>query len=135
MVWFVAGQEARLAVMKSNRNSIPPWHIMIRDFYTADVTDTLSQLSDRILGGKQTDFPVMNDQGESVGMIGAERLLDGLAQLDPSTQIGNIMMTEFETINLDQPVESALNLYQGKSGSFVPVLEKGQLVGLIPWRG
>ena len=132
VVWFGAGQEARLAIMKSNRHSIPISHIMIRDFHTACIADTLSQISDRILAGRQIDFPVENDRGELVGMIRANGLLDGLTKHCPSTQVDSVMLTDFNTVDADQPLESTLSQYQGDPGMVVPVLDKGRLVGLLP---
>lgn len=69
---------------------------MIRGFYSAHYTDTLLQISQRILEGGQTDFPVVNDRGELIGMTGVNNLLDGLKNHPLFAHVDAIMVTELK---------------------------------------
>ena len=132
VVWFGAGQEARWAVSKHQRQGNTVRHFMIRDFYTAHTACTLLQIADRILAGKQTEFPVTNDRDELVGMIGIHNVLDGLKNHPPSTHVDTIMATELKTVEADHSLESIMIQYQRHPGMLLPVLDQTRLVGLLP---
>ena len=132
VVWFGAGQEARWVVLNYRTQANAIRHVMIRDFYTAHNTDTLLQISQRILAGRQTDFPVVNDRGELVGMTGANNLLDGLKSHPPSAHVDAIMFTEFKMVDADQSLELIMTQYQEQHGMLLPVMDHGRLAGLLP---
>lgn len=132
VVWVGAGQEARRVVLKHRRQANAIRHVMIRGFYTADYTDTLLQISQRILAGGQTDFPVVNDRGELIGMTGVNNLLDGLKNHPLSAHVDAIMVTEFKTVDADESLELIMTQYQKQHGTLLPVMEDGRLAGLLP---
>jgi len=132
MVWFGAGQEARWVVSKYRGQGNTIRDVMIRDYYSAHTADTLSQISDRILSSRQTDFPVTNDRGELVGMTGANNLQDGFKKHPLSAHVDSIMVTAFKTVDADQSLESIMAQHQNQPGSLVPVMDHGRLVGLFP---
>ena len=129
-VWIGAAQEASMAQMKSSLAGIPVMRAMITDFQTLTPHDPLARATERILAGSQQDFPVVDD-GQVVGILTRHDLLVGLTQHGQDTLVGDTMQREFETVDASEMLETAFRRLQSCQCHTVPVLQRGELVGLV----
>jgi Zn-dependent protease len=129
-VWIGAAQEASMAQMKSSLGGIPVVRAMITDFHTLAPTDPLSRAVEQILAGSQQDFPVMEDS-RVVGILTRQDLLAALSHGGQETSVGESMQREFETVEAAEMLETAFRRLQSCQCHTVPVLRRGELVGLV----
>ena len=129
-VWIGATQEASMAQMKSSLAGIPVMRAMITDFQVLTSRDPLSRAIERILAGAQQDFPVVDD-GQIVGVLTRHDLLVGLTQRGQDTLVGDTMQREFATVDESEMLEMSFRRLQSCECHTVPVLRRGELVGLV----
>lgn len=129
-VWIGAAQEASMAQMKSSLGGIPVLRAMITDFHTLSASDPLSLAVEKILGGSQQDFPVMENRNV-VGILTRQDLLTGLSRDGQQALVGASMQRTFETVEATEMLETAFRRFQDCQCHTVPVLRRGELIGLV----
>lgn len=129
-VWIGAAQESSMAQMKSSLGGIPVVHAMITDFETLTPTDPLSHAVARILAGSQQDFPVVED-GRVVGILTRQDLLAGLTRGGDQATVEESMQRDFRTVEAAEMLETAFRRLQQCPCHTVPVLRRGELVGMV----
>lgn len=129
-VWIGAAQEAGAAQFKSSLEGVTVERAMMTQFSTLAPGDTLARAVDLILAGSQQDFPVVEDHTIR-GVLTRKALLAALARQSPSTVVGEIMSREFEVTNPDEPVEDAITRGRAQEMVLLPVVQGGNLVGLL----
>jgi len=128
-VWMGAEQEASMVQMKSALGGIPVARAMQTDFRTLAPRDSLDRAVELILSGSQQDFPVVED-GSVVGILTRATLLAALARRQ-GVLIGEIMEREFLAVDPAEMLETAFRRLQDCGCHTVPVVRRGQLVGLV----
>ncbi|HZT43263.1 MAG TPA: site-2 protease family protein [Chthonomonadaceae bacterium] len=129
-VWVGAGQEATSVQMHSVLSGIPLRQVMVTDFRSLDPQDTLARAVDYTLAGFQQDFPVLQD-GQVVGVLTQMDLLAALAQGGLQTPVGTVMERRFEVADPAEMLERALTRLENSRSRTLPVLQGGQLIGVI----
>jgi Zn-dependent protease/predicted transcriptional regulator len=129
-VWIGAAQEASMVQMKSALGGIPVQRAMITDFWMLAPSDPLALAVQYTLSGTQQDFPVVQD-GLVVGILTRSNLLAALHQGDPQARVSESMQREFETVQASEMLETAFQRLQSCECHTVPVLHRGELVGLV----
>jgi Zn-dependent protease/CBS domain-containing protein len=129
-VWIGAAQEASMVQVKSALSGIPVSRAMLTEFHSVSPTDPLSRPIELLLSGSQHDFPVVAN-GAVVGMLVREDLIHALAQFNESMFVSHIMRKEFKTIDSAQMLEAITQQMQEAAQNTLPVLNHGELVGLI----
>src|SRR5689334_18208966 len=95
------------------------------------VAETIDFLYENHLGGS----PVVNGNGELVGMISELALIDVV--FDPNIKrahVSKYMNTELHTVRPDEPLSRAAQLFALYSFRRLPVVENGRLTGIITRR-
>jgi CBS domain-containing protein len=129
-VWIGAAQEASMVQMRSALEGIPVARAMLTDFRTLASNDSLARAIDLILAGSQQDFPVVDD-GRVVGVLTRGDLLVALAQRGDKVPVVDVMRREFQTVDSAEMLEAAFARLQTCECRSLPVVHKGELVGLI----
>jgi transposase-like protein/predicted transcriptional regulator len=129
-VWIGAGQEAAMTQMKAALGGIPLERAMITEFRTLSVQDSLASAVDLLLSGAQQDFPVM-DGRTVVGVLTRADLLRALARQDQRSLVAEVMRRDFHFADAGDMIEVALQRLQGGDCQTIPVLRRGDLVGLL----
>jgi Zn-dependent protease/predicted transcriptional regulator len=129
-VWIGAAAEAGAVQIKSTLATIPVHRAMLTDFYTLSSSDSLAQAVDLTLAGSQKDFPVMTDT-VMAGVLTQADLLIGLRTHGEQAQVGQFMQREFQTADIDEPLETLLERLQSCACRMVPILQSGKLVGIV----
>jgi predicted transcriptional regulator len=129
-VWLGAAQEASMVQMRSALAGIPVSRVMIRQFASLHPDEPISRAGEYILAGFQQDFPVVQD-GKLVGVVMRKDLAAATAAHNPHATVRDIMQHEFMTASPRDMLFTAFNRLQECKCRALPVVENGQLVGLI----
>jgi Zn-dependent protease/predicted transcriptional regulator len=129
-VWIGAAQEASMVQIRSALEGIPVARAMLTDFRALTSRDSLARAVDLILTGSQQDFPVVDD-GRVVGVLTRGDLLIALAQRGQETPVVDVMRREFQTVESSEMLDTAFARLQTCECHVLPVVQRGQLVGLV----
>jgi Zn-dependent protease len=129
-VWIGAAQEAHMVQIRSALAGIPVARAMLTEFRTLTPRDSLGHAVDLILTGSQQDFPVVEDE-RVVGVLTRGDLLIALAQRGQDTPVIDVTRREFQTVDSSEMLETAFARLQTCECRSLPVVHRGQLVGLI----
>ncbi|MBI5031391.1 MAG: site-2 protease family protein [Chloroflexi bacterium] len=129
-VWIGAAQEAGMVQLKSSLGGIPVYRAMITDFRTLSPRNSLADAVELILSGAQQDFPVV-DNGQVVGILQRNDLIAALQKSGESALVEQVMRRDFEPIDGAAMLDTASVRLQTCSCSTMPVVQRGQLVGLV----
>ncbi len=129
-VWIGASQEAGMAQMKSAVGGLPVHRAMLTEFRTLAPQDSLAKAVELILAGSQHDFPVM-DADRLVGVLTRERLMVALAERGRAASVADVMDREFDTVEANEMLETALVRTQSGRAATLPVVHQGRLIGLL----
>jgi Zn-dependent protease len=129
-VWIGAAQESSMVQMRSATGGIPVKMAMLTDFHTLNPHDSLSRAIELILSGSQQDFPVV-ENGRVVGVLTRSDLLLALAKRGAEAPVAEVMQREFQVVDSAEMLETAFIRLQTCACHTLPVVSKGQLVGLV----
>lgn len=129
-VWIGAAQEASMVQMKSSLSGIPVRRAMLTDFQTLSPRDTLFRAIELIIAGSQQDFPVVED-GRVAGILTRSDLLKAIGQSGQSAPVAQVMQKEFQTVDPSEMLETAFLRLQTCQCRTMPVVRRGELVGLL----
>lgn len=116
--------------MKSALAGIPVRNAMLTRFQTLTPSSTLGDAADLLLTGSQQDFPVVT-QGRIDGILTRHDLVSALTHNGRHAAVGNHMRRECPTAEAAEMLESVLARLQGRDCHTMPVIERGNLVGLL----
>ena len=83
-----------------------------------------------LLRGIQADFPVVDD-GRVVGMLTRGHLLAALSRFGENTPVAKAMSRDVPTLEAAEMLDEAFDRLQQAAVSAAPVMDQGQLVGLL----
>ena len=129
-VWIGAGQEASMVQIRSALGGIPVSRAMVTDFRALSSPDALSRAVELILSGSQHDFPVIQDR-QVVGILTRQNLLLALARQDLETPVADVMQQDFQVVDPSEMLETAFEKLQGCDCRTLPVVRRGEVVGLV----
>lgn len=130
-IWIGAAQESAMVQMKSALSGLPMQRVMITEFRTLEPSDPISRAAEYIISGFQQDFPVVEADGQLVGVLTRVDLIGALAKRGPATLAGDVMQREFQTADPTEMTESVLARLQASRCPSMPVLHQGRLVGIL----
>ena len=129
-VWMGAEQEASMVQMRTSLGGIPVQRVMLTDFRTLSLDDTLASAVEHILAGSQQDFLVV--EGDRVlGVLTRADLLRALAERGGAGFVREAMRTDFATADSHDMLEQVLAKLQDHKCRSLPVLHGGRLVGMF----
>lgn len=129
-VWIGASQESAAAQMKGALDGIPVSHAMITDFRTLAPTDPLARAVELLLAGSQQDFPVA-DEGRMMGVLTRQALLTALARRTDHLRVVDAMDRDVPSADPLEMLDGALQRLQQSPVRTMPVMVRGELVGLL----
>ncbi len=118
--------------------------IYVKDVYRKEyeailVTDNFSQIVNRIIRGKEADFPVVDSEGHVSGMISIHDIKDYLYERESLQNLliaGDISNPYFESISPEDSCQMALDKLRKYSFDGLPVVadtNSNKIIGII-WR-
>lgn len=128
-VWVGATQESAEADLKTHFDGAHVRDAMLTHFRTLNADQTLAEAARHLLAGSQQDFPVL-ENGQLSGILLRPDLLEALQSSSDTTPIGQVMRRDFDVVNDDELLDSALAGARER-GTTMAVLRNGQLAGLL----
>lgn len=110
-----------------------------KEFEAINVADNFSQIVNRVIQGKVTDFPVISLDEHVNGMISIHDIKDYLYEKETLQNLliaGDISNSNFETLSPEDNCQIALDKFRKYSYEGLPVVDKansGRILGVI-WR-
>jgi Zn-dependent protease len=129
-VWIGASQEAAAAAMKSSLAGVPVREAMLTEFTTLGPDATLADATRLVLAGSQQDFPIL-EGGRLVGILTHADLFQALRERGNHVPVTAVMHRNSEALRPEESLEAALTHMHAEKGLTMPVLQRGQLVGLL----
>jgi Zn-dependent protease/CBS domain-containing protein len=129
-VWLGAEQESQMVQFRAALQGVPVQSAMITNFQTLHPGDSLSKAVDYFVGGYHHDFPVVDGE-RVVGMLARSDLTQALERYGPGPPVGRFMRSQFSSADPHEMLTSVLPRLQRGTARTIPVVEDGQLVGLL----
>src|ERR687894_766104 len=102
--------------------------IMVTDVVTLTSEDTIAKALHLMADRSINQIPVVDESGKYLGMISAKQFISSTAQ--PSSKLrGYIIKTS--ALSRDDDIEKAAQLIIGSGNRAMPVVEDGELVGIV----
>ena len=93
---------------------------------------TFGQVLDSVIHGYQEDFPVVDEDGNLVGMLTREEIMTAAHSPERYSSVRELMKTNVPTISSEADLfEDALPILQQSGLRALPVVEGGKLVGML----
>jgi len=118
-------------------DSIEAKDVYSTDFESINATDNFSQVVNKVISGKEFDFPVLTEDGRILGIISLNDIKDYLFEKDSLQNLliaGDIANTNFDTITPDDNCGIAMEKLRYSRYEGLPVVEKSgsdKIIGFI----
>jgi Zn-dependent protease/CBS domain-containing protein len=133
-VFFGAQAEAQMVRQREMMQGLTVRDVMAAKQRTETVTPyhTFGQVLDSVIHGYQEDFPVVDEDGDLVGMLTRAEILTAAHSPERFSYVRDLMETEFPTVSptADLFAEGA-RILRESSLRAVPVVDGGNLVGML----
>ncbi|HET9590740.1 MAG TPA: site-2 protease family protein [Anaerolineales bacterium] len=130
-VWIGASQEASMVQMRNSLSGIPITRAMLTDFKTLSPRDTLAQVVGLLLAGSQHDFPVLDANGNVIGVLERDTFIKALSERGQSVPVVEVMRRDVPSVDSHEMVEAVLIRLQDSGAKTLPVMHGGRFVGLV----
>lgn len=105
--------------------------VMVREVVTVRPDQSLLEVHDLMLHVHHTGFPVVNEDGDLVGMIAFADLMRVHRKLWPKVKVKDVMRRELVKVSPDDSVHKAVQMMLKCGVGRLPVLRNGRLVGIV----
>ncbi len=129
-IFIGAEGEERMVRMRSLLREIEVEEVMNRDFATLSPTDTVSRGLEMVYQTGQDDFPVL-DQGQVVGLVTRQAMLDAVNTRGGEVPVGELMRTDVPVVSPQFRVSQVYEHMMSEGYTSLPVMENSRLVGLL----
>lgn len=117
------------------RNVITIREVMNRNVLAVGAEWTVEETIEFLTRSHISGSPVVSAKGELVGMISERALLDVVFDhLIKDAPVSQYMTTELHTVQPDEPLARAAQLFALYAHRRLPVVENGNLIGIITCR-
>jgi len=129
-VYLGAAQEGFIVQHRYSFQGLPASCAMVTNFKALEEGDRLERAVNYLLLGSQVDFPVLRDH-QVVGMLTRDVLIDSLGKHGLETILSTLPLKQVKPLEDDMPLDRAYDNLQEQSVRSLPVVHRGELVGLI----
>lgn len=127
-VFFAAGSEASMVETEHILEGVDAHAAAMSEFHSLKLSDTIQHAVDLMLGGSQADFPVINDQGQCVGIATRNAIIRALREEGPDHRITDALETIPSQVESDLPaLEAWARMNQSDLPAVAVVDEEGRL--------
>jgi Zn-dependent protease len=127
-VWSGAGAEARSVALKAAARELTVREAMLSKFYQVEANLPLMDVYRLAAASGQWQIPVMSN-GHYLGIISRSDLMQGLERKGRRAPAYSAIGSEPAPVSSDAPLDSILEKFT--TGRVLPVMDEGELVGLI----
>ncbi len=131
-IWFAARQEAAMATLRQGLGRPTVRDAMLTRYAALSPHESLGRAEDLMRAGYREPLPVVVGR-QVVGLLTFRNLVSRLAACGRGCPVELAMSRVFPVVEADQPLESVLASNLGRTVGLVPVVERGEIVGLLHW--
>ncbi|MEM9355738.1 MAG: site-2 protease family protein [Pseudomonadota bacterium] len=131
-IFFGAAAEANQASLQEEVGQPRVRDGMVTTFKAVAANASLRELAGRLLDRPQRDYPVIRN-GLLAGMLRREDMVNGLQQ-ENDADVEDVMVTQFDPVDADAELFEVLQSAQHDRVETVPVVQSGNLIGLLDLR-
>ncbi|CAN5636790.1 site-2 protease family protein [soil metagenome] len=133
-IFFGAGSEQQMVRQRETMRGLTVSDVMGTKRRTETVTPyhNFGQVFDAVIHGYQEDFPVVDEDGNLVGMITRKEIMAAAHSPDKFSSVRDLMKTEFPTISPDADLfKDGHRILQESNLRAIPVIKQDNLVGML----
>jgi stage IV sporulation protein FB len=131
-VFLGANAEAAAVEARAAGEGLQVRQMMVTNFRTIPVHASLSQAVELLLSGEQREFPVVDNNGRTEGILTRDNLIRGLSQKGPDSTVAEAMTPSVPTVPPTLSFQEALDRLRTSRLPALPVVDlSGALVGLL----
>jgi Zn-dependent protease/CBS domain-containing protein len=131
-VYLAAASESHMVSLRAMARGVPVTAAMVTNFASLKPTAPIAEAVETLLHTSQSEFPVVDEAGRLVGLLGRGDIVRALKEHGPNAPVGEAMTTDIPTIGYRQCLDEAFRLLQEKSAPAIGVVDaQGRLVGLV----
>jgi Zn-dependent protease len=130
-IFFGAQAESGAGVYQQTLEHVRVKHVVNTEFVVAQRRQTLGELAARLFHTYQPDFPVVGEGDELEGILTRDSLIAELGRQGPEYPVELAMRTDFPRVGLEDPIVDVMRRMREGGFKAVPVVDRGELVGLL----
>jgi stage IV sporulation protein FB len=131
-VYLAASSEAHLVAMRAMAHDVPVSAAMLTQYTTLKPGAHVDEAVETLLHTSQTEFPVVDEAGRPVGLLGRTDLIRALKQRGPDARVSDAMTPNVPTLSNRTSLEDAFRLLQEKSVPAIAIVDAaGRLLGIV----
>jgi stage IV sporulation protein FB len=131
-VYLAAASEAHLVALRAVSRGVPAMAATMTRIATLKPDSPIDEAVQVLLQTSQGEFPVVDEAGKPVGLLGRSDIIRALKEFGPDAKVDQAMTSDVAVIDRRSPLDDALRMLQEKSAPAIAVVEpNGKLVGLI----
>jgi CBS domain-containing protein len=121
-----------MVALRAASRGVPVSYAMMTQFAKLSPQAQIDEAVQTLLQTSQGEFPVVDDAGKPVGVLGRADLIRAIKTLGPDARVAEAMTAEIPTVSHRSTLEQAFKLLQQKSAPAVGVTDSGgKLVGFV----
>ncbi|MFN7117881.1 MAG: site-2 protease family protein [Saprospiraceae bacterium] len=129
-IFLGAGAESNFENTRSALSKYKVRDVLMNQFTAFHAFETLDKAIAALLNGQEKEFLVEQDN-EIIGIITRDEIIQGLREIGQEGAIGRIANKQFFTLYPDMPLEEAYARMMQTQSAICPVMENGQLIGVL----
>ena len=131
-VYLAASSEAHMVALRAASRGVPVTYAMMTQFATLSPHAHVDEAVQTLLQTSQSEFPVVDDFGKPVGVLGRADLIRAIKTRGADARVSDAMTAELPTVSHRVTLEQAFKLLQQKSAPAVGITDAaGKLAGLV----
>jgi Zn-dependent protease/CBS domain-containing protein len=131
-VYLAAASEAHMVALRAASRGVPVSHAMMTQFETLSPQAHLDMAVQTLLHTGQGEFPVVDDAGKPVGVLGRADLIRAIKTRGPDARVADAIGAPLPTVSQRATLEQAFKLLQQKQAPAVGITDAtGKLTGLV----
>jgi len=121
-----------MVALRAASRGVPVTYAMMTQFATLSPHAHVDEAVQTLLQTSQSEFPVVDDFGKPVGVLGRADLIRTIKTLGADARVSDAMTAELPTVSHRVTLEQAFKLLQQKSAPAVGITDAaGKLAGLV----
>lgn len=130
-IYFMASGEYNNVLMESVLEGHQVKDIVRFEFTKLYTSDKIHTAVRHLRSGMEKSFLVFNDQDDLVGILAERRLIKAMKIQAWEASVNDYMSRRIEPLELENSLREVLNKMQRQRYAILPVLENGQLIGVV----
>jgi Zn-dependent protease/predicted transcriptional regulator len=131
-IYLGASQEAAFAEMKEAARGLPVADVMMTEFRTLPLTATLNDAVEALLRTSQHEFPIVDEQSQTVGLLTRDEMIGALRERGPDTPVSEVMRRDVPIIQASRGFEEAFRFINESQSPAILVTDgAGKVVGML----